>query len=184
MMVVKATVKNMPKDPSDRDSWGPEEKIAMQLYVRINEAWVLEQMKYEDILLEDGEAENPFNPKEFVLDMIERERDIMSVEGMNSTISAITSSMGGFPTFANKEFDVTIGDTLYNLQPITKNIQPGQIDQWIEVLEHDLTQTKDNTRVLITEANGYLRWTSQKSKIMNTLNNLKTLKGILAQLDR
>ena len=184
MMVVKATVKNMPKDPQDRNSWGPEEKIAMQLYERINQALVLEQMKYEDILLEDGEAENPFNPKEFVLDMIERERDIMSVEGMNSTISAITSSMGGFPTFANKEFDVTIGDTLYNLQPITKNIQPGQIDQWIEVLEHDLTQTKDNTRVLITEANGYLRWTSQKSKIMNTLNNLKTLKGILAQLDR
>tara|TARA_R100001443_G_scaffold29973_4_gene43427 strand:- start:5410 stop:7371 length:1962 start_codon:yes stop_codon:yes gene_type:complete len=179
MKIVKGKIKNMPQDIANSDTWSQENKIAMQLYERVNIALLEEQMKYEDITQTLEEMDNPFNATEFVNNIITNELDALSKTGINNTVTSITTS---FPVFANKEFDLSIGDTVYNLQPITKDIQPAQIDQWITVLQHDLDQRKDNTRVLITEDNGYTGWSIQKAKVRITINNLKTLKAQLAQL--
>lgn len=179
MKIVKGKIKNMPQDIANSDTWTQENRIAMQLYERVNIALLEEQMKYEDTIQTGDEIENPFNATEFVNNMITTELDTLSKTGINNTVTSITTS---FPVFANKEFDLSIGDTVYNLQPITKDIQPAQIDQWITVLQHDLNQKKDNTRVLITEDNGYTGWSTQKQKVRITIANLKTLKAQLAQL--
>lgn len=179
MKIVKGKIKNMPQDIANSDTWSQENKIAMQLYERVNIALLEEQMKYEDTTQTLEEMDNPFNATEFVNNIITNELDALSKTGINNTVTSITTS---FPVFANKEFDLSIGDTVYNLQPITKDIQPAQIDQWITVLQHDLDQRKDNTRVLITEDNGYTGWSTQKTKVRITIGNLKTLKAQLAQL--
>ena len=179
MKIVKGKIKNMPQDIANSDTWSQENKIAMQLYERVNIALLEEQMKYEDTTQTLEEMDNPFNATEFVNNIITNELDALSKTGINNTVTSITTS---FPVFANKEFDLSIGDTVYNLQPITKDIQPAQIDQWITVLQHDLDQRKDNTRVLITEDNGYTGWSTQKAKVRITIGNLKTLKAQLAQL--
>ena len=179
MKIVKGKIKNMPQDIANSDTWSQENKIAMQLYERVNIALLEEQMKYEDTTQTLEEMDNPFNATEFVNNIITNELGALAETGINNTVTSITTS---FPVFANKEFDLTIGDTVYNLQPITKDIQPAQIDQWITVLQHDLDQKKDNTRVLITEDNGYTQWNKQKQKVRITISNLKTLKAQLAQL--
>ena len=179
MKIVKGKIKNMPQDIANSDTWSQENKIAMQLYERVNIALLEEQMKYEDTTQTLEEMDNPFNATEFVNNIITNELDALSKTGINNTVTSITTS---FPVFANKEFDLSIGDTVYNLQPITKDIQPAQIDQWITVLQHDLDQKKDNTRVLITEDNGYTGWSTQKAKVRITIGNLKTLKAQLAQI--
>jgi hypothetical protein len=179
MKIVKGKIKNMPQDIANSDTWSQENKIAMQLYERVNIALLEEQMKYEDTTQTLEEMDNPFNATEFVNNIITNELNALAETGISNTVTSITTS---FPVFANKEFDLTIGDTVYNLQPITKDIQPAQIDQWITVLQHDLDQKKDNTRVLITEDNGYTQWNKQKQKVRITISNLKTLKAQLAQL--
>ena len=179
MKIVKGKIKNMPQDISNSDTWTQENRIAMQLYERVNIALLEEQMKYEDTIQTDEEIDNPFNATEFVNNIITNELNALAETGINNTVTSITTS---FPVFANKEFDLSIGDTVYNLQPITKDIQPAQIDQWIIVLQHDLNQKKDNTRVLITEANGYTWSTNQRSKVRFAIGNLQTLKAQLAQL--
>jgi len=179
MKIVKGKIKNMPQDISNSDTWTQENRIAMQLYERVNIALLEEQMKYEDTTQTLEEMDNPFNATEFVNNIITNELDALAETGINNTVTSITTS---FPVFANEEFEINIGNANYKLQPITKDIQPAQIDQWITVLQHDLDQRKDNTRVLITEANGYTWSTNQKSKVRITITNLKTLKAQLAQL--
>lgn len=179
MTVVKATVRNMPENLDDRDSWNTEEKIAMQLYERINQALVMEQMKYEDNILEDEEVDNPFRPKEFVLDMIKEEKKILEETGIKETISSITDELKN--NIGDERVYLDVGGTAIKLMPITKDITPKEIDQWIDVLEHDLDQNKDKNRILITEDNGYTKWNTVKYKVQFMIENLKTLKAQLAQ---
>ena len=180
MTIVKATIKNMPEDPDDRDSWNTEEKIAMQLYERIIQSLVMEQTKYEDLLLEEGEADNPFNPKEFVLNMIKEEKKILKETGITETISSITNEFKN--NIGDEELTLDVGGTQIKLVPITKDITPKQIDQWIDVLEYDLSTTKDKNRILITEDNGYKKWNTVKYRIEFMIENLKTLKAQLAEV--
>ena len=181
MKIVKGHIKNMPQDINDADTWNAENKVAMQLYERISIAIIEEQMKYEDNILEEGEADNPFNPKEFVLNMIDTELKILDETGIKETISSITDELKN--NIGDEELTLDVGGTQIKLVPITKDITPKQIDQWIKVLEYDLSATKDKNRILITEDNGYTDWTKNRIKydVIHMIDNLKTLKAQLAQ---
>tara|TARA_R100000655_G_scaffold18204_1_gene38235 strand:- start:7685 stop:9628 length:1944 start_codon:yes stop_codon:yes gene_type:complete len=181
MLIVKATIKNMPQDVQDSKNWSTENRIAMQLYERIHQSLLLEQMQYEDNILEDGEAENPFRPKEFVLSMIEEEKKILKDTGIKETITSITNQFNG--TIGQEDMMVNLGGPNITLVPITKDITSKQIDQWIEVIDFDLSATKDKYRVLFTEDNGYKNWSKVKNIIGFMKSNLETLKAQLAQLE-
>ena len=179
MLIVKATIKNMPKDFEDSKTWSTENRIAMQLYERIHQSLLLEQMKYEDNILEDGEAENPFKPKEFVLSMIDEEKKILEDTGIKETITSITNQFNG--TIGQEDMIVNLGGSNITLVPITKDIKPDQIDQWINVIDFDLSATKDKHRVIFTEDNGYTNWSRTKNLLVFMKSNLETLKAQLAQ---
>ena len=179
MLIVKATIKNMPQDVQDSKTWSTENRIAMQLYERIHQSLLLEQMQYEDNILEDGEAENPFKPKEFVLSMIDQEKKILDETGIKETITSITNQFNG--TIGQEDMMVNLGGINIKLVPITKDIKPDQIDQWINVIQFDLDQRKDKHRVIFTEDNGYTNWSRTKNLLVFMKGNLETLKAQLAQ---
>ena len=112
--------------------------------------------------------------------MIDTELKILDETGIKETISSITDELKN--NIGDEELTLDVGGTQIKLVPITKDITPKQIDQWIDVLEYDLSTTKDKNRILITEDNGYKKWNTVKYRIEFMIENLKTLKAQLAQV--